>query len=300
MARLIRPMRQFSPQLHHHFSNRATHHQFVSQLPPPPSLSTVLLFTSYSTASSLPRRRFNLRKRHPPPAEALVPTVIVEEAGGDDDIGESDAKKSRNLRKREARRAVRWGMELASFSNDQIKRILRAASLEEDVYDALMLAKRLGPDVREGKRRQFNYIEFGEKGLYTRVDRDLDKSADYGEFMDKKKPVPDGCGWKMKVDSHEVMKFGANSPGTQMLEELKQRLQSAQQKRKTGADKERRDVELRKLVRNLRLAQERRKSVTEETEKKISAAVVAAEKSLTRFLYSLAKQVQGGQSDSYL
>ncbi|GMJ10445.1 hypothetical protein like AT4G24175 [Hibiscus trionum] len=49
-------------------------------------------------------------------------------------------------------------MELASFSTPQIKRILGAASLEQDVLDALMLVKRLGPDVREGKRRLFNYI----------------------------------------------------------------------------------------------------------------------------------------------
>ncbi|XP_051124361.1 uncharacterized protein LOC127246818 isoform X4 [Andrographis paniculata] len=32
------------------------------------------------------------------------------------------------------------------------------ASLEQEVYDALMLVKRLGRDVREGKRRQYNYI----------------------------------------------------------------------------------------------------------------------------------------------
>ncbi|XVE94549.1 hypothetical protein REPUB_Repub02eG0018200 [Reevesia pubescens] len=66
--------------------------------------------------------------------------------------------KSRNQKKREAKRAIRWGIDLASFSTPQIKRILRVASLERDVLDALMLVKRLGPDVREGKRRQFNYI----------------------------------------------------------------------------------------------------------------------------------------------
>ncbi|XP_066387813.1 uncharacterized protein [Miscanthus floridulus] len=67
-------------------------------------------------------------------------------------------KKSRNELKREARRAVKWGMDLANFSPPQIKRILSAASLEREVFDALMLVKKFGPDVREGKRRQFNYI----------------------------------------------------------------------------------------------------------------------------------------------
>ncbi|VVA14917.1 PREDICTED: UPF0307 [Prunus dulcis] len=49
-------------------------------------------------------------------------------------------------------------MDLSSFSTPQIKRILRVASLDQDVLDALILVKKFGPDVREGKRRQFNYI----------------------------------------------------------------------------------------------------------------------------------------------
>ncbi|XP_072956792.1 uncharacterized protein [Typha angustifolia] len=71
---------------------------------------------------------------------------------------ESQMKKSRNELKREARRAVKWGMDLAKFSTPQIKRVLSVASLEREVFDALMLVKKLGPDVREGRRRQFNYI----------------------------------------------------------------------------------------------------------------------------------------------
>ncbi|KAG9442628.1 hypothetical protein H6P81_018482 [Aristolochia fimbriata] len=71
---------------------------------------------------------------------------------------ELPGKKSRNETKREARRAVRWGMDLASFSTPQIKRILKVASADREVLEAIMLVKRLGSDVREGKRRQFNYI----------------------------------------------------------------------------------------------------------------------------------------------
>ncbi|XP_072988731.1 uncharacterized protein [Typha latifolia] len=71
---------------------------------------------------------------------------------------ESQMKKSRNELKREARRAVKWGMDLAKFSTPLIKRVLSVASLEREVFDALMLVKKLGPDVREGRRRQFNYI----------------------------------------------------------------------------------------------------------------------------------------------
>ncbi|XP_010920175.1 uncharacterized protein [Elaeis guineensis] len=106
-----------------------------------------LSFFSSSSSSSSPGSG-GLR-----PLGPLVP--------GDDDT-DSDAppadKKSRNELKREARRAVRWGMELSTFSPPQIKRVLRVASLDREVFDAVMLVKRLGPDVREGKRRQFNYI----------------------------------------------------------------------------------------------------------------------------------------------
>ncbi|KAK8947743.1 hypothetical protein KSP40_PGU017110 [Platanthera guangdongensis] len=113
---------------------------------------------SFST-SAHPSNRSNALRPMKPPA-----------SGGDRDDNEATektiivAKTSRNELKREARRAVRWGIELATFSPTQIKRILRAASLEREVLDAILLVKidmypsRLGPDVREGKRRQFNYI----------------------------------------------------------------------------------------------------------------------------------------------
>ena len=109
------------------------------------------------------------------------------DAGGGAGAAAVSFNKSRNELKREARRAVKWGMDLANFSPPQIKRILSAASLEREVFDALMLVKvrtsvrfldeivvdhrigdrhsrvilasqKFGPDVREGKRRQFNYI----------------------------------------------------------------------------------------------------------------------------------------------
>lgn len=155
-------------------------------------------------------------------ARALSP--LGQQVTEGDEEGETDApavKKSRNELKREASRAVRWGMELAKFSTPQIKKVLRSgissstrkeslskcefffsrfscsssvcriASVEREVFEALMLVKvmhplydhsteilyddpcfasmlylrlgfcceqRLGSDVREGKRRQFNYI----------------------------------------------------------------------------------------------------------------------------------------------
>ncbi|XVE69722.1 hypothetical protein DITRI_Ditri10aG0013500 [Diplodiscus trichospermus] len=156
MARLIRPLRQW-PQLqqHHLCCSRATLDHFL-YTPLPLAISNKTPAHCFSFATSTPLRR---DARHRPRGVRLPnapsPSDLQE---GETSDSESDIKKSRNQKKREARLAVRWGMDLASFSTPQIRRILRAASLEEDVFDALMLVKRLGPDVREGKRRQFNYI----------------------------------------------------------------------------------------------------------------------------------------------
>ncbi|KAJ3706255.1 hypothetical protein LUZ61_009960 [Rhynchospora tenuis] len=97
-------------------------------------------------------------------ARALRPVSIPPDGDGSDweeerlSASRLADRKSRNELKREAKRAVQWGVELSKFSIPQIKRAMKIASLEVEVYEALMLVKRLGPDVREGKRRQFNYI----------------------------------------------------------------------------------------------------------------------------------------------
>ncbi|CAN6236831.1 unnamed protein product [Urochloa humidicola] len=118
------------------------------------SLKPSRLLSSLAAPSPGLRHRRALRPAGPLPTEAAEDT-------DDPDAGDgagAPSKKSRNELKREARRAVQWGMELAKFPPPQIKRILRAASLETEVFEALMLVKRFGPDVREGRRRQFNYI----------------------------------------------------------------------------------------------------------------------------------------------
>ncbi|KAK1304718.1 Thaumatin-like protein 1 [Acorus calamus] len=147
----------------HHLRRLHHHHQCLH-----------LLISSIVTSSRRPPRRTPphlLSSLTPPPFRAVgfrtnglrLPrqspsTDETEDESDSDSEGEVAGKKSRNERKREARRAVKWGMELFKFSNPQIKRIMRVASLEQEVFEALMLVKRLGPDVREGRRRQFSYI----------------------------------------------------------------------------------------------------------------------------------------------
>ncbi|KAM3392805.1 hypothetical protein ACQJBY_013770 [Aegilops geniculata] len=92
-------------------------------------------------------------------------------------------------------------MELAKFSPPQIKRIVRAASLEREVVDALMLVKKFGPDVREGRRRQYNYIGSLLRGAQPELMEDLIHSLKNGdesriqallsEVADKSMPIED-------------------------------------------------------------------------------------------------------------
>ncbi|CAH8349652.1 unnamed protein product [Eruca vesicaria subsp. sativa] len=274
MAQLIRPIRQLSPHYHHHFRN--LRHLFSKKLPlntPSPSPTLLLLLSpSFSTARSPPRRRL----RRPAPPEALAPTTLVAEDGGESDGSESESSRSKNQRKRDARRAVKWGMELASFSSDQIKRVMRAASLGEEVYDALMLAKRLGADVREGKRRHFNYIgkllrevepdlmdsliNATNQGDLPRIQaliasaKDGAEGAGVGDFDDTKTESEDEG-----ESSEEYMAIAARwfdglvSQNVELTKEVYS-LQSVDFDRQ----------ELRKLVRKVQLVHEQRKEVTPE------------------------------------
>ncbi|XP_010448600.1 PREDICTED: uncharacterized protein LOC104731043 [Camelina sativa] len=304
MAQLIRPIRQLSPQCNHHFRN--LRHLFSKKLPSPPSCipTLLLLCPSFSTERSPPRRRIR-----PAPPEALTPTVVIAEDDGDSDGSESDSSRSRNQRKRDARRAVKWGLELASFSSDQVKRILRAASLGEEVYDALMLGKRLGSDVREGKRRHFNYIGKLLREVEPELMDTLIHATKQGDhttlqaLISSAKDVADDAGESYDDDtetesadedegSDEYMAMAARwfdgliSQNVELTKEVYS-LQSVDFDRQ----------ELRKLVRKVQLVHEQRKGTTEEKQKEVDAALVAAEKSLNQFLRSMAKQMQSEQTD---
>lgn len=309
MAQLIRPVRQLSPQCHHRLRN--LRHLFSKKLPlnPPSSTPTLLLLSpSFSTARSPPRRRL----RRPAPPEALAPPNLIAEEDGGSDESEPESSRSRNQRKRDARRAVRWGMELASFSSDQIKRVMRAASLGEEVYDALMLAKRLGADVREGKRRHFNYIgkllrevepdlmdtliNATNQGDLTRIQaliasaKDGADDAGVSDFIDSETESEDEGESSEEYVAIAARWFdGLISQNVELTKEVYS-LQSVDFDRQ----------ELRKLVRKVQLVHEQRKDVTPEKQKEVDAALVTAEKSLNRFLHSMAKQMQSEESSLYL
>ncbi|KAL3733327.1 hypothetical protein ACJRO7_022800 [Eucalyptus globulus] len=327
MAQLVRPLRLW-PRLHrHHHRHRCRHH-----LP-----SSPLSLSSFGTTSH--------HHQHHPPRHSLFPTVVPSShrevhyrprgprfpnaaapeaydpreggggggggggsGGGSESDSDSDGKKSRNQKKREARRAVRWGMELASFSNPQIKRILRVASPEQEVLDALMLAKRLGPDIREGKRRQFNYIgkllrdvepelmdaliEATKEGDHSRLQA-LSVSAalvggddDEGEedFEEEHEEEEEESSEHASIASRWF--DGLISKDNEITNEV-------YSIHTVDFDRQ----ELRKLVRNVQSIQEQ-PAATDENEREASIALLRAQKSLTRFLRNLARQLHG--SDIWL
>lgn len=204
-------------------------------------------------------------------------------------------KKSRNEKKREARRAVRWGMDLASFSAPQIKRILRVAALEQEVYDALMLVKRLGPDVKEGKRRQFNYIgKLLRKAQPELIDALIQASKD-GDNM--KLQLLSGKGtWINEEDDGEEEETEDNEEvyrdydaiATRWFDGLIHKDLSITNEVYSIQNVEFDRQELRKLVRRVHSIQERQLEGTNEDGS--DAALTSAKRSLIRFLRSLAKQ----------
>ncbi|KAE8680387.1 Pathoproteinsis-related thaumatin superfamily protein [Hibiscus syriacus] len=273
MARLIRSLRQWPPlqlqQKYHCCSRILT----VSTKPPSHCFSFAISTSFLGNARQRPRGIIS--------SNAASPYNVQEREIGDET--ESDVNKSRNQKKREARRAVRWGMDLASFSTRQIKRVLRVASLEQDVFDALLLVKRLGPDVREGKRRQFNYI--GK--LLREADPELMEALIQATKVGDQKTLVALAGSKTQIVEEEEEDDEDPFEYTAIL-----RYAALAAK----ADTYKEVGELRKVVRRVQTSQEQSRNPTEEDMAKIEAAVKSAEKSLTRFLRTLAKQLPTKES----
>ncbi|KAK7343353.1 hypothetical protein VNO77_12020 [Canavalia gladiata] len=274
---VLRPLRRL-PWLHHNaFVTLPLHHHHL--LPPEPTKTASTSHYRFSLGTLVSSRRIS---NVPLPATDSDP----------------EAKKSRNQLKRDAKRAVKWGMELASFSAPQIKRILRVASLDQVVFEALMLVKRLGPDVREGRRRQFNYIgkllREVEPELMDRLIR-ATKDSDHKELQ-----VLTGLGsddleaddYLVEPESEEDEEESNwhDSQVTRWFDglinkdlEITNEVYSTQ-----GVEFDRQ--ELRKLVRRVHFTQEM-KAASEEEEKKVEIATTGAKKALTRFLRGLSKRI---------
>ncbi|CAK8574168.1 unnamed protein product [Lathyrus sativus] len=288
------------------------HHLTSSKLSPLHHQTHLLLLQTPSSSSPQPTktRRFtitasrgSLRRGHvPPPTPAATQ---LKDRLPEEQQQEDSSIKSRNQMKREAKRAVKWGMDLASFSSPQIKRILRVVSLDQIVFEAIALVKRMRPDVREGRRRQFNYIgkllrdvepELMDRLIKATKDSDhkelqaltglgSNDLEDDDENLIETEEEEEDEEYKLYDESQVTRWFdGLISKDIQITNEV----YSIQ-----GVEFDRQ--ELRKLVRKAHSAQEMNATNGEE-EKKIEILDIKTKKALTRFLRSLSKNIANEHS----
>lgn len=124
MIQLGRLLRQWPMTVHHHFCACSAFHHLPLLSPSLPLSSKTTVRRFSSTGVLCAERSVSYRSRGLRLPNAPPPPDLQDQNSSASD-SESDGYKSRNQLKREARRAVRWGMELATFSTPQIKHILR-------------------------------------------------------------------------------------------------------------------------------------------------------------------------------
>ncbi|KAL3845331.1 hypothetical protein ACJIZ3_002734 [Penstemon smallii] len=293
MAHVVRPLLQWPRWRHCH---TAFSHLLRLHCSTPRASTTPPLFL-FSTSF----REVHFRSRASKLRDVRSPSVANE--SGDDEDGEDSSsdssvtKKSRNEKKREARRAVRWGMDLAKFSPPQIKRILRVADLEQEVFEAIMVVKRLGRDVREGKRRQFSYIG----RLLREVEPELmdgliqaTKDGDHSKFQDisgtETSDIDDEEEEEEKIEEEDEEEDSPDiSLATRWYDGLVNKDISITNEIYSLREVEFDRQELRRLVRKVHSTLE--KEASPEENGKPDAAAVNAGRSLTRFLRGLVKQL---------
>ncbi|XP_050204365.1 uncharacterized protein LOC126654518 [Mercurialis annua] len=301
MARLIRPLRQWPMLLQHQCGSHTTFHLRLSPSSLLLSTKTTPHSVAFATAASSSKsgRSVQIRSRGLISPDAPTPADRDEGESKSSSDSESDNAKSRNQKKREAKRAVSWGMQLASFTAPQIKRIVRMASLEREVYEGLMLVKRLGPDVREGKRRQFSYIgkllrdvkpELMDALIHSTKDGDWSRvqavsDLDIEIIEEKVEESEEHECEEEEEDSHECVEIATRWLDGLITKDI-QITNEVYAISSIDFDRQ----ELRKLVRRVHEVQDR-KNVTEENEQEAEAAILAAKKPLTRFLRALARQI---------
>ncbi|KAL3340807.1 hypothetical protein AABB24_029113 [Solanum stoloniferum] len=296
MANVMKPLMNW-PKWHHYLYVRASFIHFVQSQSQSPLFSTCNVRRPPSFRAS-PSGYRQAHFRSGAALKSRESTLPLDQSESDSD-SDDKTRKSRNEKKREARRAVRWAMDLVKFSAPQIKRILRVASTEQEVYEAVMLAKRLGPDVREGKRRQFSYIgrllrevepelmdgliqatKDGDQtkfqalsGSELSATEDIDEEVEETEYEDDEESSEDDIVLADRWFDGLVNKDVDISKEIYSLSEV-------------DFDRQ----ELRGLVRKVQSIREKG-SNSDKEEGKVNSDVVRAERSLTRFLRDLAKQL---------
>uniref|UniRef100_A0A7N0T089 Uncharacterized protein n=1 Tax=Kalanchoe fedtschenkoi TaxID=63787 RepID=A0A7N0T089_KALFE len=218
---------------------------------------------------------------------------------------EAEERRSRNEKKRLARQAVRCGMELAELSDSQIKRILKAVNSEPELFEAIALVKRFGNDVREGKRRQFNYIGKLLRDVDSELIEELIRAAKDGgltQVLASHGPVSltveEDADDEQEEEDLEEEESDEEDKVTVSHIETASRWFDGLVSKDLSITKEVYSIssvefdrqELRKLVRNVQLVQEQQDNV-DENSAELDLRQMRAQKSLNHFLFSLAKRM---------
>lgn len=171
----------------------------------------------------------------------------------------------------------------------------RVASLEKEVFDALMLVKRMGPDVREGKRRQFNYIgrllRAAQPELIDaliQACKDGDNSRLIALSGEEIVPVDDDDQGEEDITSEEEECGKHIELADTWFDGLLYKDSSITNEVYSIHNVEFDRQELRRLVRRMQTIQE--ESLVQEREAGNNSTLIAAKKPLVRLLRSLAKQ----------
>ncbi|CAI0435660.1 unnamed protein product, partial [Linum tenue] len=161
----------------------------------------------------------------------------------------------------------------------------------------VQLSQKFGPDVKEGKRRQYNYIgkllrdvepELMDALIHATKDGDWSRLQTVPGFKAEEandKEIEDEFEEEEEVSEEHIEMSTRWFDGliTNDVDITKE----VYAVRVVDFDRQ----ELRKLVRKVHAVQERESDGDEESEKKAAAAMATAKKSLNRFLRILAKQM---------
>ncbi|KAL6524821.1 hypothetical protein OROMI_030414 [Orobanche minor] len=286
MAHVVRPLIQWPRWRHPHSAIS----RIVSFHPSPTRAAANAPFITFFSNS--------FRQVHFRPRAIKSRDVNSLADGSDSDDESSDVggmKKSRNEMKREARRAVRWvPSKLLILCHRCVRRV---AGLEQEVFDALMVVKKLGRDVREGKRRQFNYIgrllreaepELMDALIQAAKDGDQSKfqkflGTELFNVDDKKEEKEEIAEEDEKEDSTNI------NVVTRWYNGLINKDISITNEIYSLREVEFNRQELRQLVRKVHLTLEQEARVEENG--KPTAAAANVRRSLTLFLHGLARQL---------
>ncbi|KAK0576923.1 hypothetical protein LWI29_025421 [Acer saccharum] len=249
------------------------------------------------TITFCPSPKYTRHSNAPPPSDS-----DEEDASGSD----SDSKKNRNQRKREARLAVRWGMQLAAFSTPQIKRILYETAagsqeVEPELMETLIQATKVSDHSTLQALAASKMQIAGDDDIETEETENGEEEEVSHEYINIATRWFDGLINKDVKITKEVYSVHSVDFDRQELRNLVKRVHASQESRTIAEVNEGEIAEVNvgeitegnegELDAAIVSAKKRELDAAIAKKRKLDAAIVAAKKSLNHFLLTLAKRM---------